>query len=93
MALPDKPITRREMYLSNIAGENTPLPEAPLTREEAYLDFIAKNGGSGEGDMKKSMYDDDLSVANAGGIKSFVNDALEDKQDTLVIGEDGYINL
>lgn len=95
MALPDRPITRQEMYLSNISGENTPLPEEPLTREEAYLDYIAKNGGggTGEGDMKKSIYDDDLSVANAGGIKSFVNDALEDKQDTLVIGEDGYINL
>lgn len=26
MALPDKPITRREMYYSNMAGQNTPLP-------------------------------------------------------------------
>ena len=43
--------------------------------------------------MKKSVYDDDLSVANAGGIKAFVTAELTDKQDTLVIGEDGYINL
>lgn len=128
MALPDKPITRQEMYLSNMAGQGTPLPEAPITREEAYLEAIAKQGGgggTGDGDMKKSVYDNDLAVLSAGGIKPFVaaqtagkvdkeqgkglskNDytdedkaivdgvtqALSGKQDTLVIGEDGYINL
>ena len=47
MALPDKPLTRQEMYLSKIAGENTELPEKPLTREEMYLDAIAQGGGGG----------------------------------------------
>ena len=126
MALPSEPITRKEQYLSNIAGQGTPLPEEPITREEAYLDAIAKNGGgTGEGDMKKSVYDNDSAVSSAGGIKAFVNgavagkvdvvegkglsendytdedkaivdgvtEALEGKQDTLVIGNDGYINL
>lgn len=47
MALPDKPLTRQEMYLSKIAGENTELPEKPLTREEMYLEAIAQGGGGG----------------------------------------------
>lgn len=96
MALPDKPITRQEIYLSNMAGQGTSLPEEPLTREEAYLDYIAKNGGgggTGDGDMKKSVYDNDLAVLNAGGIKAFVNSAVSDKQNTLIIDNEGFINL
>lgn len=49
MALPDNPITREEMYLSNIAGEGTQLPDHPVTRVEQYLDYIANNGGGGGG--------------------------------------------
>ena len=96
MALPDKPITRQEMYLSNMAGQGTPLPEAPITREEAYLDVIAKQGGgggTGDGDMKKSVYDSDLAVLSAGGIKAFVNGVASGKQNTLAIDNEGYINL
>lgn len=97
MAIPDKPITRQEQYLSNIAGQGTPLPEAPITREEQYLDIIAKQGGggggTGDGDMKKSVYDNDLAVLSAGGIKAFVNGAVSGKQDTLAIDNEGYINL
>lgn len=85
MALPD-PITRKEQYLAGIAGMSTPIPEEPLTREEAYLDAILKSGGTGEGDMKKSAYDPDLSVAQAGGIDSFINDKLTPDAN-------GYINL
>ena len=46
MALPEEPITRNEMYLSAIAGEDTPLPD-PITREEMYLWYIADTGGVG----------------------------------------------
>lgn len=83
------------MYLSNMAGQGTSLPEEPLTREEAYLDYIAKNGGggTGEGDMKKSVYDNDNAVSSAGGIKAFVAAQVEEKQDSLEIGNDGFINL
>ncbi len=94
MAIPDNPITRREQYLSNIAGQGTPLPETPITREEAYLDVIAKQGGSpGDGDMKKAVYDNDGAVLSAGGIKSFVAAQVGEKQDSLEIGNDGFINL
>jgi hypothetical protein len=41
MAVPEKPITRKETYLAGIAGQNTVLPEKPLTREESYLAAIA----------------------------------------------------
>lgn len=49
MALPEKPITRKEKLLSRIAGEETQIPEPPITREEQYLDYIARNGGGGGG--------------------------------------------
>lgn len=51
MALPEKPITRKERYLSAMAGEETQIPEKPVTREEQYLDYIAQNGGGGGGEQ------------------------------------------
>lgn len=45
----DEPITRREMYLSAIAGNTQTAPEYPITREEQYLSAILENGGSGGG--------------------------------------------
>ena len=86
MALPSNPQTRQEVYLSNIAGQGTTLPTEPHTREEEYLDYIARNGGGGgggEGDMTKAVYDDDLAVASAGGIKAYVSGAIADKVDKV----------
>ena len=67
-----------------------------LDMKEAYLDAIAKQGGgggTGDGDMKKAVYDNDLAVLSAGGIKAFVNGVASSKQDTLAIDNEGYINL
>ena len=93
MALP-KPITRRDQYLNAIANENSAgIPDKPKTREEQYLNKIVENtesGGPGEGDMKKSVYDSNSDVANAGGIASYVADTLDNK---LTIDNNGYINL
>lgn len=50
MAIPEKPYTRKEMYLNAIAGGNGGIPSTPYTREEMYLDAIAKAGGGGSGD-------------------------------------------
>lgn len=47
MALPEKPLTRREMYLAKAAGMETTLPEEDITREEIYLRAIAEGGGGG----------------------------------------------
>ena len=60
MAVPEKPITRKETFLAKAAGQDVPLPDDTLTREEAYLRAIAEGGGgggTGDGDMKKSVYD------------------------------------
>lgn len=38
-------ITRRELYLAKIAGDDVSLPEYPITREEQYLARIAEGGG------------------------------------------------
>ena len=43
------PVTRREQYLSAIAGEDHGVPESPITREEQYLQAILDNGGGGGG--------------------------------------------
>lgn len=78
MSLPT-PNTRKEQYLNAIATGNASGLPTPITREEEYLDAIAKRGGgSGDGDMKKSVYDSDLAVANAGGISAFVGDAVDE---------------
>lgn len=41
MALPDKPLTRAEEYLNNIATGSGTIPDVPLTRVEQYLAKIA----------------------------------------------------
>lgn len=82
MSLPT-PNTRKEQYLNAIATGNAGGLPTPITREEEYLDAIAKGGGSGDGDMKKSVYDSDLDVAGAGGIKAFVNSAVAGKVDKV----------
>ncbi len=43
-------------------------------------------GGTGEGDMKKSVYDPDLIVRDAGGIEAYVIDKLTPDNN-------GYINI
>lgn len=47
MALPEKPLTRRETYLAKAAGQEVTLPEEDITREETYLRAIAEGGGGG----------------------------------------------
>ncbi len=44
------PITRREQYLSYMAGLSDSYPENPITREEQYLYYLCKKGSeSGPG--------------------------------------------
>lgn len=49
MPIPEKPFTRKEMYLNAAAGGSGSIPATPFTREEMYLDAIAKGGGGGSG--------------------------------------------
>jgi len=53
----EKPITRKETYLSAIAsGDKSDLPN-PITREEMLLYEIALRGGGGSGRDGKSAYE------------------------------------
>lgn len=47
--LPEKPLTRDEQYLAEIAGVGQGYPEKPLTRKEQYYTQIIENGGTGGG--------------------------------------------
>lgn len=65
MSIPEKPYTRREMYLDAIAQGNTSsMPETPYTREEMYLDAIARGGGGGNAEsnvfLAHFVYDESL---------------------------------
>ena len=64
MALPNKPITRKEQYLAKAAGQATSVPEYPITREEAYLDKIAKGGGGSGGTSNYNDLDNKPSINN-----------------------------
>ena len=47
MPIPDKPLTRGEVFLNAVAtGDASNLPD-PKTREEMYLEAIAQGGGGG----------------------------------------------
>lgn len=50
MALPDRPLSRKEEYLAKIANQaGAQKPDSPMSRTEEYLDYIAENGGGGGG--------------------------------------------
>ncbi len=87
----EQPITRKEMYLSAIAGNSSKVPEYPITREEQYLAAILKKGGSGGGTTdyeqltnKPSINgvelsgDVDLSVIMADTTPEGIEEAIED---------------
>ena len=47
--LPEEPMSRKELYLADIAGQSVTLPAEPKSREEQYLAYIAEHGGGGGG--------------------------------------------
>ena len=49
---------------------------ATVTVDETETDIYAPEGGAGSGDMKKSDYDSDTTVKNAGGIKTYVSSQI-----------------
>jgi len=69
MPIPDKPITRAEMYLNTMAGGAGVLPDEPITRKEKYL---AKAAGvaveTPEPVTREEMYLDVIAESGGGGI-------------------------
>lgn len=45
--MPEKPVTRKEIYLATASGDYSGILPEPKTREEMYLKKIAENGGGG----------------------------------------------
>ena len=83
--LPEKPVTRKEMYLSAIAGENTTIPDPAITRIEKYLKYIAENGGSGGGttpaqvrEIIAEQTDDEISSTSENPVQNKVVKAYVD---------------
>ena len=72
------PQSRNEAILrATIDGtEYTAPPQSRIEDLLLELKEAIEQGGTGEGDMKKSVYDADRDVQNAGGIKPFVNGAI-----------------
>lgn len=83
MSLPEKPLTRRELYLAKAAGQDVTLPETDLTREEMYLREIANGGGGG--DVTKEYVDNAISnaVADIDDDISALSDTVEGKVDKV----------
>ena len=72
------PQSRNEAILrATIDGtEYTAPPQSRIEDLLLELKEAIEQGGTGEGDMKKSIYDSDNAVATAGGIKMFVNSKI-----------------
>lgn len=75
------PQSRNEAILrATIDGtEYTAPPQSRI--EDLLLELkqaIEEGGGTGEGDMKKAVYDADRAVQNAGGIAAYVGDEITD---------------
>ena len=82
--LPEKPVTRKEMYLSAIAGENTTIPDPAITREEMYLKYIAEHGGGTTPAQVREIIaqqtDDEISSTSENPVQNKVVKAYVDTQ-------------
>lgn len=74
------PQSRNEAILrATIDGtEYTAPPQSRIEDLLLELKEAIEQGGAGEGDMKKSVYDADNAVATAGGIAAYVDDEITD---------------
>lgn len=75
--IPEKPITREEMYLNKIVTGSGPVPEKPITREEMYLDEISQSGGGGGGtiDLDSAPVEGSSNAVTSGGAYTAIEEA------------------
>ena len=87
----DEPLTRKEMYLAKIGGENVSVPE-PLTREEMYLNEIVERLGNPTPTGKKNITDTTETDVSAYATAQVVDANLvaeNIKKDVVVLGITG----
>ena len=87
--LPKKPVTRQEMYLSKLAGEDTVLPIVPVTREEMYLSGAISRVEAVEEEVEEMKNNPDVVdiVATYADLEAYDTSTLTDK-DIIRVLED-----
>lgn len=78
--LPEKPITRDEMYLNRIATGSGTIPEKPITREEMYLAEITESGGGAGVTVDTSPTEGSENAVASGGVYAAIDDIRSDME-------------
>lgn len=90
--LPNQPVTRQEMYLSRLAGENTTLPVEPLTREEMYLEGAIDRVEAVEEEVEEMKNNPDVAdiVATYADLQVYDTSKLTDKDVIRVLADENH---
>lgn len=90
--LPDHPVTRQEMYLSRLAGENTTLPNEPLTREEMYLEGDIARVEKLQADLEELKNNPDVAdiVPTYADLQAYDTSKLTDKAVIRVLADETH---
>ena len=90
--LPKEPVTRQEMYLSRLAGENTTLPIEPVTREEMYLEGAIDRVEAVEQEVEEMKDNPDVAdiVATYADLQAYDTSKLTDKDVIRVLADETH---
>lgn len=90
--LPKEPVTRQEMYLSRLAGENTTLPIEPVTREEMYLEGAIDRVEAVEQEVEEMKDNPDVAdiVATYADLQAYDTSKLTDKDIIRVLADETH---
>lgn len=90
--LPKEPVTRQEMYLSRLAGENTTLPIEPVTREEMYLEGAIDRVEAVEQEVEEMKDNPDVVdiVATYADLQAYDTSKLTDKDVIRVLTDETH---
>ena len=90
--LPKEPVTRQEMYLSKLAGENTTLPVEPVTREEMYLEGAIGRVEAVEQEVEDIKNNPDVAdiVATYAALQAYDKSTLTDKDVIRVLADETH---
>lgn len=75
---PESVMESVEMIANKVTSIGSSSTDTQYPSAKAVYDLFGSGGGGDSGDMQASVYDSDLTVANAGGIKAYVEDEIEE---------------